>query len=198
MTRATAAAAATAGPPATAATAGPPATAAAARAAIATAVEAGADWLVAPELAPDPADRDLAPLYSAAARGVLVMPFCAGCDIPLELEQIACDACGQVGPRWREVPRIGTVHAATLVHRREPGLIVADAPYPVLDVELASGHRVILTTTQACPHSPGIGTRVDIAFRRVGDVAVPAAHAPGAPAGQRGADRELLTGESMP
>jgi uncharacterized OB-fold protein len=198
MTRATAAAAATAGPPATAGLAGPPATTAAARAAMATATEAGADWLVAPELAPDPADRDLAPLYLAAARGVLVMPFCGACGIPLELEQTTCDACGQAGRQWREVPRSGTVHAATLVHRREPGLIVADAPYPVLDVELASGHRVILTTSQACGQAPGIGTRVDIAFRRVGAVAVPAARAPGAPAGQRGADRELLTGESMP
>jgi hypothetical protein len=27
---------------------------------------AAADWLVAPELAPDPADPDLAPLYAAA------------------------------------------------------------------------------------------------------------------------------------
>ena len=163
-----------------------------ARAATATATEAGADWLVAPELAPDPADPDLAPLYSAAARGVLVMPFCAGCGIPLELEQSVCDACGQAGPKWREVPRSGTVHAATLVHRREPGLIVADAPYPVLDVELASGHRVALTTSRACPQAPGIGTRVDIAFRRVGGVAVPAARVPGAP------DGEPLTGESMP
>jgi phenylpropionate dioxygenase-like ring-hydroxylating dioxygenase large terminal subunit len=31
------------------------------------------------------------------------------------------------------------VHAATLVHRREPGLIIAVQPYPVIDVELTSG-----------------------------------------------------------
>jgi uncharacterized OB-fold protein len=60
------------------------------------------------------------------------------------------------------------------VHRREPGLIVADAPYPVIDVELASGHRLVLTTTQACPHAPAIGAPVEIAFRTVGAVAVPA------------------------
>src|ERR1019366_7978128 len=41
------------------------------------------DWLVAPELAPDPADPDLAPLYAGAARDALVMAFCAGCRLPL-------------------------------------------------------------------------------------------------------------------
>jgi uncharacterized protein len=149
-----------------------------ATAASAAAPPVGEDWLVAPRLAPDPADRDLAPLYAAAQRGALVMPFCAGCDAPLELEQVVCDACGRAAREWREVPRAGTVHAATLVHRREPGLIVADAPYPVLDVELASGHRIVLTTTQACTRAPEIGTSVEIAFRNVGGVAVPAARVP--------------------
>jgi uncharacterized OB-fold protein len=141
-----------------------------------------ADWLVAPELAPDPADPDLAPLYAAAARGVLVMPFCGDCGLPLELEQSVCDGCragagagaGAAKRQWREVPRAGTVHAATLVHRREPGLILADAPYPVVDVELASGHRLVLTTAQPSTSAPAIGAPVEIAFRTVGAVAVPA------------------------
>jgi uncharacterized OB-fold protein len=174
------AAGAAAGTGTPAAAAGPAATAAAARAPSAAANE-GADWLVAPGLAPDPADRDLAPLYAAAAREVLAMPFCGGCGIPLELEQSACDACGTAGPQWREVARSGTVHAATVVHRREAGLIVADGPYPVLDVELASGHRIVLTTTRACQRPPGIGARAEIGFRRVGGVAVPAVRVPGGP-----------------
>ena len=132
------------------------------------------DWLVAPELAPDPADPDLAPLYAAAARHVLVMPFCGRCGLPLELEQSVCDGCEAADKQWREVPRTGRVHAATLVHRREPGLIIADAPYPVIDVELASGHRLVLTTAQPRTSAPAIGAAVEIAFRTVGAVAVPA------------------------
>ncbi len=135
---------------------------------------AAADWLVAPELAPDPCDPDLAPLYDAAARWVLVMPFCGGCGIALELEQTVCDGCGAANRQWREVPRTGQVHAATLVHRREPGLIIADAPYPVIDVELTSGHRVVLTTSQASTRAPAIGAPVEITFRTVGAVAMPA------------------------
>ena len=133
------------------------------------------DWLVVPELAPDAADPVLAPLYEAAARGVLAMPFCGACGMPLELDQLACDSCDALpGPQWREVPPAGTVHAATLVHRLEPGLIVAGVPYPVVDVELASGHRVVLTTATSSRHPPGIGTTIEIAFRTVGAVAVPA------------------------
>ena len=139
----------------------------------------GTDWLVAPELAPDAADPVLAPLYEAAERGQLALPFCVRCGTPLELEQPVCDSCDSPERHWREVPRAGTVHAATLVHRREPGLIVAGAPYPVIDVELASGHRVVLTTAGPCGHAPGIGTPVEIAFRVVGAVAVPAVQVPG-------------------
>jgi uncharacterized protein len=153
--------------------------------------ETSGDWLVAPELAPDPADPDTAPLYAAAARGVLAMPFCVGCGIPLELEQSVCDACGAAERQWREVPRTGTVYAATLVHRRERELIVAAHPYPVIDVELTSGHRLVLTTTQACEHAHAIGAPVEIAFRTVGDVALPAVRV-------EPSTGEKSTGEKMP
>jgi uncharacterized protein len=136
------------------------------------------DWLVVPDLAPDVGDPDVAPLYAAAATGRLVMPFCAGCGTPVELEQSVCDTCGTSERDWREVPPVGIVHAATLVHRREPGLIVTNAPYPVIDVELASGHRIVVTTAPPSGIAPSIGTPVEIAFRTVGAVAVPAVRTP--------------------
>jgi uncharacterized protein len=149
------------------------------------------DWLVARELAPDAADPVMAPVYEAAARGALALPFCAACGTPLELEQYVCDACGAsaeiatAGREWRDIPLTGTVHASTLVHRREPGLIVATGPYPVIDVELASGHRLVLTTAAPSGQAPGIGALVEIAFRTVGAVTLPAVRFPGAasPAG---------------
>jgi uncharacterized OB-fold protein len=145
------------------------------------------DWLVAPELAPSTADLVMAPVYEAAARGALALPFCAACATPLELEQYVCDACGASaeigtpGREWREVPLAGTVHAATLVHRRERGLIVAGGPYPVIDVELDDGHRLVLTTVTPSGQAPEIGTHVEIAFRRVGAVTLPAVRVPGTP-----------------
>jgi hypothetical protein len=67
------------------------------------------------------------------------------------------------------------VHSATVMHRLEPGLVRSGAPYPILDVELTSGHRLIMTSrdrTEAVFH---IGDRVTIGFRRLGGVAIPAA-----------------------
>ena len=141
------------------------------------------DWLVAPELAPDTADPVMAPMYAAAARGALALPFCAACGTPLELEQYVCDTCGAraeigtPGREWRDVPLAGTVHTATLVHRREPGLIVTTGPYPVIDVELTSGHRLVLTTATPSAQAPEIAAPVEIAFRVVGAVTLPAVRA---------------------
>jgi hypothetical protein len=61
------------------------------------------------------------------------------------------------------------------MHRLEPGLVRASAPYPLLDVETDSGHRLIMTTTHPRHSAPGIGDRVAIGFRRLGGVSVPAA-----------------------
>jgi uncharacterized OB-fold protein len=145
------------------------------------------DWLVAPELAPDAADPVMAPLYEAAARGALALPFCAACGAPLELEQYVCDLCGAsadvgtAGRQWRDVPLEATVHTATLVYRRERGLIVAPGPYPVIDVELTSGHRLVLTTATVSGEVPDVGVPVEIAFRTVGAVKLPAVRAAQSP-----------------
>jgi uncharacterized OB-fold protein len=137
----------------------------------ATAVE---DWLLDCALAPTADDDMLAPLYRAAAHSELVMPFCAACALPLELDQEVCDSCGTAERAWRTVVPRGTVHAATLMHRCEPGLVRGGVPYPIVDVELSSGHRMVMTTVQPADTAPPIGTAVRIGFRRLGDVAIPA------------------------
>jgi hypothetical protein len=69
----------------------------------------------------------------------------------------------------------GTVHSATLVHRREQSLIRAEAPYLLLDVETSSGHRLVMTTALPASTLPDNGTPVTIGFRVIGSVHVPAA-----------------------
>lgn len=131
------------------------------------------DWLVSDSLAPS-TDGALAPLYEAAGRGELAVPFCGTCSTPLELEQLRCDICGSAAATWRVVERRGTVHSVTTVHRREPGLIVAVVPYHVIDVELVSGHRLLMTTSAPIDRSPAIGEPAEITFRRVAGRAIPA------------------------
>ncbi|HKI42498.1 MAG TPA: OB-fold domain-containing protein [Mycobacterium sp.] len=132
------------------------------------------DWLLGAELAPDVDNDPLRPLYDAAARGELALPFCASCKLTLELEQYVCDGCGGQQRDWWVVAPEGVVHSSTVMHRREPGLVLTDAPYPVVDVELASGHRLIMTTLHPDPTAPAIGTAVRVAFRRLGVVHIPA------------------------
>lgn len=135
------------------------------------------DWLLDQALAPDATDDLLAPLYQGAGLGELVLPFCDACDLPLDLDQQVCDGCGADRVCWRDVERSGTVHSVTVMHRRETGLVVATGPYPILDVELVSGHRLIMTTATATdPEAvPGIGDPVTVTFRRLGAVSVPCA-----------------------
>jgi uncharacterized OB-fold protein len=137
----------------------------------ATAVE---DWLLDSTLAPTADDDLLAPLYRAAARDVLAMPFCAACALALELDQEVCDSCGHSERNWRAVDPSGTVHATTLMHRREPGLVHGKTPYPIVDVELSSGHRMVMTTVRPTDTAPLIGAAVRIGFRHLGSVAIPA------------------------
>jgi uncharacterized OB-fold protein len=134
------------------------------------------DWLVVDELAPATGGA-LAPLYDAGAAGRLDMPFCGLCGRPLELEQQVCDACG-ADVSWRPVEPAGVVHAVTTVNRREPGLVRVEGPYHVVDVELQSGHRVVMTTQQPVANPPAIGDPVRIGFRTIGGVAVPAVVVP--------------------
>jgi uncharacterized protein len=144
----------------------------------ATALE---DWLLEAALAPEAENDPLAPLYRAARRSELALPFCAACNQPLELDQEVCDLCGGTERDWRPVELRGTVHTATLMHRREPGLVHAQAPYPIVDVELESGHRIVMTTTRCADTAPEIGAKVRIGFRRLGDVAIPAIDSPEGP-----------------
>ena len=136
-----------------------------------------ADWLVDDSLAPH-TDGPLAPMYAAARAGELAMPSCNACHQPLELEQLRCDACGAADVAWLGVDPHGTIHSITTVHRREPGLILATAPYHVVDVELASGHRLVMTTDRPTATPPAIGDAARIVFRDVAGVPVPSLSVP--------------------
>lgn len=132
------------------------------------------DWLITDAVTPATGGT-LAPLYAAAAAGRVDMPFCGACDQVLELEQDVCDRCGSPSVAWRPVEPSGTVHSVTTVHRSELGLTQPfSGPYHVVDAELASGHRIVLTTARPEEKPPALGDPIRIAFRRLGGHAIPA------------------------
>jgi uncharacterized OB-fold protein len=133
-----------------------------------------ADWLLLDSAAPS-AEEPLTKFLAGTADGELVLPFC-GSGHPLDLDQLECEREGcPGGPRqWREVSRTGTVIASIVMHRLEKSFIAATAPYPVLEVELDSGHRLYVSTDR---HTRSVvfpaGEIVDIAFVRVGETSIP-------------------------
>ncbi len=132
------------------------------------------DWLITDEVVPAIGGA-LAPLYAAAAAGRVDMPFCGACDQVLELEQDVCDRCGARSVAWRPVEPSGTVHSVTTVHRPALGLTQPfSVPYHVVDAELISGHRIVLTTARPVETPPALGDPIRIAFRRLGGHAIPA------------------------
>lgn len=141
----------------------------------AQALAATRDWLLEEALAPDTDDDHMLAFYEAAARGELILPFCTDCHLQLDLEQYVCDRCGSFDSSWQSVDLIGVVHSATTMCRFETGLVRVDVPYPILDIELSSGHRLIMTTLDPTSVTPSIGDEVGIAFRKLGGVAIPSA-----------------------
>ncbi|MGH3637462.1 MAG: Zn-ribbon domain-containing OB-fold protein, partial [Mycobacterium sp.] len=61
------------------------------------------DWLLDPALAPTVEGDPLAPLYEAAKRNELVLPFCTACAQPLEFDQEVCDRCSGSEHDWHTV-----------------------------------------------------------------------------------------------
>ncbi|WP_330256193.1 3-ketoacyl-CoA thiolase [Nocardia sp. NBC_00565] len=148
---------------------------------VTTETDTATDWLLDDGLAPQSDGDPMAPLYDGAARGELVLPFCVRCDVPLDLEQQVCDRCGSFEKDWRSTELVGIVHSSTLMHRLEAGLVTATTPYPIIDVELAGGHRLIMTTIDPTSTAPRIGDAVLIGFRTLGGVSIPAARINPAP-----------------
>lgn len=130
-----------------------------------------ADWLLTASGAPSVADP-LTGFYSAADEGVLELAVCVAHGHPLDADQVRCDRCGAAAEARAVAPQ-GRVLAVVTMHRREAGLVATDAPYPVLDVELDSGHRLYLSTTDGAAPVPAVGARVRVGWVRIGPQAVP-------------------------
>jgi hypothetical protein len=69
----------------------------------------------------------------------------------------------------------------TTVHRQEPKLTQPlDGPYHVIDAELTSGHRLVLTTDRPADRTWTTGEPITIGFRTVGGIMIPAVAVPNA------------------
>jgi len=131
------------------------------------------DWLVTDALAPIPNDLT-APFFEGCAEGRLALPICGSCAQPLWFEQLVCSTCASTQRTWIDAALCGEIHALTIVHRRQADVIVATVPYLVVDVELDTSHHLTMSTVEPSIEGFKICDRVEIGFRNIGGVAVPA------------------------
>lgn len=130
------------------------------------------DWLMDPAARPS-GEPPLEEFLEAAAAGSLSMPFCSLCDRPLDIDQVRCEGCCEGRPTWRQVDLTGRVLAAIEMHRFEKSLVRSTAPYQLVEVELVSGHRLIVSTDEPTSRKYQAGDAIDLGLVEVGGQNVP-------------------------
>jgi len=130
------------------------------------------DWLLHDSAAPS----DVAPLtqyLAGSSEGKLVLPFCVACKHPLDLDQIHCDECAHQERVWQEVEPAGRVTVAIMMNRVDARYVKQEAAYPVVEVSLNSGHRIIVSTSTVAEAPIASGTEVRLEFVQVGTQYIP-------------------------
>lgn len=98
------------------------------------------------------------PFWTAARRGVLVLPRCEDCGKSHWFPRAHCPFCHGARVKWQESDGRGTVYSWTLLRKK-------DAPYVVAYVELKEG-PIMLTNIVDCANAEvAIGMPVHVKFR---------------------------------
>ncbi|CAB4619700.1 unannotated protein [freshwater metagenome] len=130
------------------------------------------DWLLRDTAAPS----DVAPLseyLAGSAEGKLMLPFCAACQHPLDLDQLHCDECAHQVRVWQTVEPAGRVTVSIMMNRVDARYVKQEAAYPVIEVSLNSGHRIIVSTSTVSDAPIASGTEVRLEFVQVGTQYIP-------------------------
>jgi uncharacterized OB-fold protein len=118
---------------------------------------------------PDEASQ---PFFDAAARGELLIKYCAACNRYLAPQSEFCDRCLASAIEWRTASGRGTIYSFVINHQvGHPGF-ESIAPYNIIVVELEEGPRLnsnYLGTNDEIE----VNMAVRVAFEPVGDVTVP-------------------------
>ena len=119
-------------------------------------------------------DAETQPYWDAAARGVLSLPHCGGCDFYVFPPRPVCPRCRNAALGWTELSGRGVLYSFAVM--RESYMKGFDAPYLIAQVELDEqpGLRITSNLLDCDPADARIGMRVALAFEeRPGGVAVP-------------------------
>lgn len=116
--------------------------------------------MTAPRPVPIVTDPDTGGFFESAARDMLALCTCVGCDAVLHLPGPRCSRCGSFETRWRPVSGKGRLYSWTTVeHQVHPAF---PPPYTIVLVELddAPGTRLLGHLPGRPKLAPGMAMRV--------------------------------------
>jgi len=117
---------------------------------------------------PDTSAR-MAPFWSAAKRGVLVIQCCSRCGLHRFPAAELCSDCLSPELVWVEASGRGELFSLAVVHHALDPYFARHAPYLVADVKLAEGPHMT-TTLLDCPASAArIGDVLTVQFEKASD-----------------------------
>ena len=117
---------------------------------------------------PDASAR-MAPFWSAAKRGALVIQRCSTCGRHRFPATELCSSCLSSDAEWVEASGDAELFSFVVVHHALDPYFAARAPYLVADVKLAEGPHLTTTLVDCFPSDARIGQSLKVRFERVSD-----------------------------
>lgn len=101
--------------------------------------------------------------------GVLRFQRCANCAAWRFLPRYMCARCSSPEFAWAEVAGGGAIYSWTVVHQAMHPAFAQDVPYVAAVVELDEGVRMASRLLDCHPERLGLGDRVRVTFREIGE-----------------------------
>ncbi|HET9064131.1 MAG TPA: OB-fold domain-containing protein [Candidatus Binatia bacterium] len=117
---------------------------------------------------PDTSAR-MAPFWSAAKQGILVIQRCLRCGQHRFPAAERCSSCLAPELAWVEASGRGELFSFVVVHHALDPYFAERAPYLVADVKLEEGPHMTSTLIECLPAQARIGDALTVRFERVSD-----------------------------
>jgi uncharacterized OB-fold protein len=111
----------------------------------------------------------MAPFWSAAKRGILVIQRCSRCGVHRFPPAEFCSHCLSSELAWVEASGRGELFSFVVVHHALDPYFQARAPYLVADVKLAEGPHMTTTLVECSPSEARIGAPLTVQFEKASD-----------------------------
>lgn len=112
---------------------------------------------------------DLAPFFSGAQRGELMLQRCDGCGVHRFPPRALCSGCLSRASSWVPVSGRGEVFSFNVMHQvYHPGF-AAEVPYAVVLVKLEEGPKITTNLVGIAPAAIRIGMPVRVVFEKIAE-----------------------------